>query len=259
MDNLRKEIDAEETYLTLRDALRDQEKEMTPKSRQKDYPALGYNIFILFNLQAAVDQGHASIGICKKGGFLKTYSYYRPDESQLRAPAKVARQLTDYTFDDLIKNSGWLMQGVPEDKWNEHMDSALAIQCSKWAYEKVYDYCEKMTANPGIYDLLFFNCLHFVNDALECAGITLLDRFFKPIHTIIPKNSFKNVRYVLGAMPYGDWKYWFEATKPPVNDLRTIADAYEERVKKEEEALRRANKKIWRKMGRPKKDLGEMI
>ncbi len=77
---------------------------------------------------------------------------------------------------------------------------------------------------PGTYDLITYNCLTFCEEALSAGGIHLITRSGRKLHTIIPKDAFKEVAGAKGAHPYQAWKYWFPLGEPPQNGLRTIQD-----------------------------------
>ena len=69
-----------------------------------------------------------------------------------------------------------------------------------------------------------YNCLTFCDEALAAGGIHLLTESGRELHTIVPKDAFRDVDRVEGAHPFEAWKYWFPLGEPPSNGLRTIQD-----------------------------------
>ena len=61
-------------------------------------------------------------------------------------------------------------------------------------------------------------------EALAAGGIHLLTESGRELHTIVPKDAFRDVGRVEGAHPFEAWKYWFPLGEPPSNGLRTIQD-----------------------------------
>ena len=79
----------------------------------------------------------------------------------------------------------------PGNWWNEHVNCAIALWC---------------------------------DEALAAGGIHLLTESGRELHTIVPKDAFRDVGRVEGAHPFEAWKYWFPLGEPPSNGLRTIQD-----------------------------------
>lgn len=61
-------------------------------------------MFLLFNLEAAWDEGHCILALGPVGGPLQTYSYYR-HSSQLEAPGIMADLREPMTFAELQERS----------------------------------------------------------------------------------------------------------------------------------------------------------
>ena len=74
-----------ETRETLRRCHANQQREALLPAAWTKPPANSYNVFLLFNLEAAWDEGHCILALGPVGGPLQTYSYYR-HSSQLEAP-----------------------------------------------------------------------------------------------------------------------------------------------------------------------------
>lgn len=211
-----------ETRRRLDHAHEDQE-EVVISTKDIDSSDLTWNVFIFFNMQAAFSLGHAMLGLGKINDPIESFSYYRPGNKPV-APGYVACLLESMTFQDIIDASGWIKQGVPGDYWNEHLDSCIAMQCSEKQGQMMLDFAHDTVENPGTYNLVSNNCLHFIQDALAKVNIVLTTKSGKQIHTIIPNAIFDDVVGVKGAKRYGKWKYWFPISEPPHNGLRTITD-----------------------------------
>lgn len=201
----------------------DQQREAIPAAQQAAVPTGAYSIYILFNLEAADGEGHAILALGPAGGPLMSYSFYRHGKA-LDAPALMACLEQPETFAQIQEDSGWIIHGQPGNEWNEHLNAALAIWCDKEAYEPVAAFAEAKRANPGTYNLVTYNCVNFVEEALAKGGIHLTMHNGKPLHTFIPKDAFRGAAGVEGAQPLGQWKYWFDLGEAPQNGLRTISD-----------------------------------
>lgn len=79
-----------ETRETLRRCHANQQREALLPAAWTKPPANSYNVFLLFNLEAAWDEGHCILALGPVGGPLQTYSYYR-HSSQLEAPGHHGR------------------------------------------------------------------------------------------------------------------------------------------------------------------------
>ncbi|NEG69175.1 hypothetical protein [Bifidobacterium choloepi] len=192
--------------------------------RDEQIPDDYCNVYLLFNLEAAVAEGHTVLGLTDKlNGPMTTYSFYRHG-NKLRAPGLMAQLEHPETLDDLDQASGWLIQGNPGNYWNEHMNAALSFAVPPAAMRPIKAYADKATANPPEYDLVKYNCLTFAMDALKKGGVTLEAISGRDLHTIIPKDAFEDIIGAEGAEPYGKWKYWFPNTEAPKNGLTTIPD-----------------------------------
>lgn len=204
-------------------AYRDQMRDQIPQS-DWDLPPVGaYAAYILFNLEAAWDEGHALLGLGKIDGPLETYSYYRQG-SKIKAPGLMAQLQHPATFTQIVEQSGWILHGQHGKYWNEHMNAALAFWFDEQTYDAIRQVTEQVKDNPGTYDLITNNCLTFVDDALAAGGVHLLTRTGRPIRTFIPKDAFLEVRDISGAHKLRAWKYWFPLSEPPKNGLPFIPD-----------------------------------
>lgn len=212
-----------DTELTLRHAREDQRREAIPDADQTPPPPGSFNVFLLFNLEAAFDEGHAVLALGPVDGPIETYSFYRQGNA-VKAPAEMACLRAPEPFGAIEAASGWIIHGQPGNFWNEHMDAALALWCDRAAYEAVRACAEERRQRPGTYNLVTFNCLGFVEEALRAGGIRLVTRDGRDLHTIVPKDAFEDVTAVTGAHRFGAWKYWFPVTPPPKNGLRSIPD-----------------------------------
>lgn len=216
-------LKTKETEDTLARSKRDQEKECIPQTEWVQPPSDAYGIYILFNLEAAYDEGHAILALGPIGGNLETYSYYR-HSSKVIAPGIMACLMEPMTFKQIIDDSGWILHGQKGNYWNEHMNAALAMWTNLDSYARVREAAEKRKADNGMYDLVTNNCITFVEEALAAGGIKLLKRDDDQTHTFIPKDAFRKIRDVEGAYKLDAWKYWFEITDPPKNGFRSIMD-----------------------------------
>ena len=94
-----------ETRETLRRCHANQQREALLPAAWTKPPANSYNVFLLFNLEAAWDEGHCILALGPVGGPLQTYSYYR-HSSQLEAPGIMADLKEPMTFAELRERSG---------------------------------------------------------------------------------------------------------------------------------------------------------
>lgn len=218
-------IESLDTRETLRRAHEVQLNERIPKEDQATPPPGSYNAFVMFNLEAAFDEGHAILALGPIGGKLQTFSYYR-EGNKIKAPALMACIMNPMTFAEIEAASGWIQHGNPGNYWNEHLDAALGIIISKEAYGSILDYANATKRDPGTYDLVRHNCLTFVEDALEQGGVRIETKSGRDLRTFIPKDAFKEASSLFGAERFGEWKYWFPVTPAPNNGLRSISDLY---------------------------------
>lgn len=212
-----------ETRETLRRCHANQQREALLPAAWTKPPANSYNVFLLFNLEAAWDEGHCILALGPVSGPLQTYSYYR-HSSQLEAPGIMADLREPMTFAELQERSGWIVHGQPGNWWNEHVNCAIALWCDEATFRAVQACAEDRRAHTGTYNLITYNCLTFCDEALAAGGIHLLTESGRELHTIIPKDAFRDVDRVEGAHPFEAWKYWFPLGEPPSNGLRTIQD-----------------------------------
>ncbi|RDC41994.1 hypothetical protein C1850_10625 [Adlercreutzia equolifaciens subsp. celatus] len=96
--------------------------------------------------------------------------------------------------------------------------------CDEATFRAVQACAEDRRAHTGTYNLITYNCLTFCDEALAAGGIHLLTESGRELHTIVPKDAFRDVDRVEGAHPFEAWKYWFPLGEPPSNGLRTIQD-----------------------------------
>ena len=113
--------------------------------------------------------------------------------------------------------------------WNEHVNCAIALWCDEATFRAVQACAEDRRAHTGTYNLITYNlitynCLTFCGEALAAGGIHLLTESGRELHTIVPKDAFRDLDRVEGAHPFEAWKYWFPLGEPPSNGLRTIQD-----------------------------------
>ena len=216
-------LKARETEDNLRRCHEVQQREAIPKAEWAPTAAGSFNVFFLFNLEAAWDEGHCILALGPADGPLETYSYYRRS-SKITAPGLMASLRDPMAFTDLERASGWIMHGQPGNWWNEHVNCAIALTCDESTFHAVRTYAESRAARPGTYNLVTYNCLTFCDEALDAGGIRLLTHSGRRVRTIIPKDAFKDVSGVRGARPFRAWKYWFPLGQPPRNGLRTICD-----------------------------------
>ncbi len=201
----------------------DQQREAIPAHLQTPAPSEAFSIYLLFNLEAAFDYGHVILALGPMDGALETYSFYRQGTA-IKAPALMACLEHPLTFAQIEASSGWIVHGQPGNYWNEHVNAALALWCTKDAFSQIHAFAEEKRANPGMYDLFSYNCLTFVDEALAQGNIFLEDESGKQLRTFIPRDAFRHVSQVAGAHKLGAWKYWFPITQSPENGLRTISD-----------------------------------
>ncbi|WP_305118069.1 hypothetical protein [uncultured Adlercreutzia sp.] len=216
----------EDTRITLEHAHQDQRAEAIPVSDWAIIPDHWYTAYVLFNLEAAFDEGHAILALGPVGGPLETYSFYRQGNA-VKAPALMAQLEKPVPFSAIQKASGWIQHGQPGNYWNEHVDAALALAMPQGTYEPIRAFADAKAKQPGTYDLFTYNCLHFVEDALAAGDVHIDTHSGRALHTIIPKDAFKDARTVSGdhAERYQTWKYWFPLAPEPKNGLRSIPDA----------------------------------
>lgn len=112
----------------------------------------------------------------------------------------------------------------PGNWWNEHVNCAIALWCDEATFRAVQACADDRRAHTGTYNLITYNCLTFCDEALAAGGIHLLTESGRELHTIVPKDAFRDVDRVEGAHPFEAWKYWFPLGEPPSNGLRTIQD-----------------------------------
>lgn len=216
-------LKARETEENLRRCHEVQQREARPTAEWVPVPPGSFNVFLLFNLEAAWDEGHCILAIGPVGGTFQTYSYYR-HSTKIEAPGLMANLRQPMTFAELAQTSGWIVHGQPGNWWNEHVNCAIALACDQRAFEGVRAYAEARKKDPGTYNLVTYNCLTFCDDALRAGGIRLTVRDGRPLRTIVPKDAFREIDGVEGAEPFEAWKYWFPLGTPPANGLRTIQD-----------------------------------
>lgn len=212
-----------ETTKTLEHAREVQKRDTISQSAWDAAPQDAYCAFMLFNLEAADDEGHCILALGPVGGTLETYSYYR-HSTKIEAPGIMACLRDPMTFKQLCDASGWIAHGQPGNYWNEHVNAAIGLWCDKTAYEKMHAYAEAKKTHTGMYNLVTYNCLTFVDEALEQAGIRLTTKRDRHVRTIIPKDAFFEIDGVEGAHKFEAWKYWFDLGQAPDNGLRTIND-----------------------------------
>lgn len=216
-------LKAWETEENLRRCHEVQQREARPATEWAPVPPGSFNVFILFNLEAAWDEGHCILALGPVGGPFQTYSYYR-HSTKIEAPGIMADLRDPMTFAELQQRSGWIVHGQPGNWWNEHVNCAIALACDKRAFEGVRAYAEQRRRHTGTYNLVTYNCLTFCDEALAAGGIRLTVRDGRPLRTIIPKDAFREVDGACGAEPFEAWKYWFPLGTPPDNGLRSIQD-----------------------------------
>lgn len=204
---------------TFRHAREAQRADALSPSEQVAHPQDPYCIYLFFNLESAFAMGHSILGLSRRDGTLETYSFFRRAH-RIIAPAKVAVAKNEATFQQIRERSGWILQGIPADTWNEHMTCCIALSCSSDAFEGVRTYIRSIAAHPGTYGLITRNCIHICRKALHAGGIHLLDRKGRRFRTILPKRVFCEAEYVEGAHRMGAWKYWFPEAEPPDNPYR---------------------------------------
>lgn len=216
-------LEARAAEYTLEHAHELQEREALAPSMWDAAPEDAYCIFMLFNLEAADDMGHCILALGPVNGPFETYSFYRQG-TKTEAPALMACLRDPMTFEQLRDANGWIIHGQPGNYWNEHVNTAIAMWCDKAAYEKARAFAQTKKNDPGEYNLITYNCLTFVDEALHDAGIHLRGKYDGRVRTIIPKEAFFDIDTVQGAHRFEAWKYWFDVTEAPDNDLRSISD-----------------------------------
>ena len=98
-----------------------------------------------------------------------------------------------------------IVHGQPGNYWNEHVNAALALWCTKEAFDQIRAFAEAKRADPGVYDLFSYNCLTFVIEALAQGGVSLEVGSGKRLRTFIPRGAFRRVSQVAGAHKLGAW------------------------------------------------------
>ena len=118
----------------------------------------------------------------------------------------------------------------PGNWWNEHVNCAIALWCDEATFRAVQACAEDRRAPDAkaldadtIY-VGFWTDKGSCDEALAAGGIHLLTESGRELHTIVPKDAFRDVGRVEGAHPFEAWKYWFPLGEPPSNGLRTIQD-----------------------------------
>ena len=105
----------------------------------------------------------------------------------------------------------------------EHFGCANAIGSAiskvSGTYEKLIDYHE-IPRDQALEQAK----AEAIDMAVQAGGIHLLTESGRELHTIVPKDAFRDVDRVEGAHPFEAWKYWFPLGEPPSNGLRTIQD-----------------------------------
>lgn len=216
-------LKARETEENLRRCHAVQQREARPVAEWATVPPGSFNVFLLFNLEAAWDEGHCILALGPVDGPFQTYSYYR-HSTKIEAPGLMANLRQPMTFAELARTSGWIVHGQPGNWWNEHVNCAIALACDQRTFEGVRAYAEARKKDPGTYNLVTYNCLTFCDDALRAGGVRLTVRDERPLRTIVPKDAFREISGVEGAEPFEAWKYWFPLGTPPANGLRSIQD-----------------------------------
>ena len=141
----------------------DQQREEIPMQLQTPAPSDAFSVYLLFNLEAAYDFGHVILALGPMDGALETYSFYRQGTA-VKAPALMACLEHPLTFAQIEASSGWIVHGQPGNYWNEHVNAALALWCTKEAFDQIRAFAEAKRANPG------FIQLPYVRDRSACAG-----------------------------------------------------------------------------------------
>ena len=134
----------------------DQQSEEIPKQLQTPAPSDAFSVYLLFNLEAAYDFGHVILALGPMDGALETYSFYRQGTA-IKAPALMACLEHPLTFAQIEASSGWIVHGQPGNYWNEHVNAALALWCTKEAFDQIRAFAEAKRADPGVYDLFSYN------------------------------------------------------------------------------------------------------
>ena len=186
-------IKTEETERNLRECHEVQQCEARPRAAWEPVSAGSFNVFLLFNLEAAWDEGHCILALGPVDGPLETYSYYR-HSTKLEAPGIMACLRDPMTFAALEQASGWIVHGEPGNWWNEHVNCAIALVCDEVSFNGVRAYAEQRRQHPGTYNLVTYNCLTFCDDALRAGGIRLTARLLKSGKIVICKGCENAVR-----------------------------------------------------------------
>jgi hypothetical protein len=164
----------------------------------------------LCNSAASQGFGHVSIALSEgSNGALKLYSFYGIGSSSQSSSGsgftpKVATIDPDYspvTFDDLKNASGAIRQGIPEDYWVEEYSGYIILRIfSIVQYQRMLDHATDTVDYPPIYNLLNYNCYHYVYTVLGYGSIHLLNSANQPVWDIIPNDAFNNASHVsIGA------------------------------------------------------------
>ena len=185
-----------ETRETLRRCHANQQREALLPAAWTKPPANSYNVFLLFNLEAAWDEGHCILALGPVGGPLQTYSYYR-HSSQLEAPGIMADLREPMTFAELQERSGWIVHGQPGNWWNEHVNCAIALWCDEATFRAVQACAEDRRAHTGTYNLITYNCLTFCDEALAAGAASTCSR--KAAANCTPSSP---------RTPLGTWTGW---------------------------------------------------
>lgn len=112
----------------------------------------------------------------------------------------------------------------PGNWWNEHVNCAIALWCDEATFRAVQACAEDRRAHTGTYNLITYNCLTFCDEALAAGGIHLLTESGRELHTIVPKDVFRDVDRAEGAIPSRRGSTGSPLGEPPSNGLRTIQD-----------------------------------
>lgn len=181
-----------ETRETLRRCHADQQREALLPAAWTKPPANSYNVFLLFNLEAAWDEGHCILALgrwaapCRPTPTTATAASWR-------RPGIMADLKEPMTFAELRERSGWIVHGQPGNWWNEHVNCAIALWCDEATFRAVQACAEDRRAHTGTYNLITYNCLTFCDEALAAGGIHLLTESGRELHTIVPKDAFRDV------------------------------------------------------------------
>ncbi len=174
-----------ETRETLRRCHANQQREALLPAAWTKPPANSYNVFLLFNLEAAWDEGHCILALGPVGGPLQTYSYYR-HSSQLEAPGIMADLKEPMTFAELRERSGWIVHGQPGNWWNEHVNCAIALWCDEATFRAAG--CRDRRAHIVLIILYHHPQPHstLCDEALAAGGIHRLTESGRELHNYCP-------------------------------------------------------------------------